>query len=146
MNTITQPVSLKISRLIKASRERVFAAWTNPNELPVWIGCGTRPGQSATIDLRVGGEYHLRMNSEECGEVHIHGIYQVINPPSRLVFTWQSVPCEPMTTPTLVTLDLIERKEGTEVQLTHEGFSTPDACDKHNNGWNSSLDNLAKLV
>jgi uncharacterized protein YndB with AHSA1/START domain len=146
MNTTTHPVSLKVTRLIKASRERVFAAWTDPNQIALWLCPGSRQDQSAEIDLRVGGEYHITMKAEECGEVDLHGVYREVTPPSRLVFTWHSSHCSPAQAETLVTVDLVERKDGTEVQITHEGFPNAEVRDRHSYGWSGSLDNLEKQV
>jgi uncharacterized protein YndB with AHSA1/START domain len=146
--TTTEPISLKLSRLVKAPRERVFAAWTNPKEIVKWMGC--EPGQclSAKIDLRVGGEYQLRMKSMDSGEITVHGVYREIKPPARVVFTWTGTNCtaamEGMST--VVTVDLVEKANGTEVQLTHTGFPTEDVRDRHNYGWSASLESLEKLV
>jgi len=54
MNTTIQPI-LKVSRLIKAPRERVFAAWTNVEDLYNWFGPKESEVKAARLDLRVGG-------------------------------------------------------------------------------------------
>ena len=35
-----QPTALNLSRIIRAPRERVFAAWTDPDLLKQWWGPG----------------------------------------------------------------------------------------------------------
>jgi len=49
--TATAP-KLKIKRLIKAPPERLFAAWTTPDEIVKWFGPETCRVTSAKIDLR----------------------------------------------------------------------------------------------
>jgi uncharacterized protein YndB with AHSA1/START domain len=145
--TLTQPVTLKISRHIKASRERVFAAWTNANEFGQWLGGGNRKVVSASIDLRPGGEYRLKSVGDGC-DIDMVGEYREVKPPERLVFTWTAGGCSPEAKgiQTLVTVELTEQKGGTLLQLTHEGFPTGEICGKHNKGWNASFDVLEKLV
>jgi uncharacterized protein YndB with AHSA1/START domain len=148
MNTTTLPIILKLNRLIKAPRERVFAAWTTPADIQKWLGGEGCLVSSAQVDLRVGGEYRFSMKSAEGGKSEAFGIYRVINPPSQLVFTWNSKGCcagmENMDTQ--VTVDFIEQKDGTEVQITHEGFPDEEIRERHNYGWTGSLDKLEKLA
>jgi glutathione S-transferase len=146
--TLTHPVSLKVSRLIKAPRPRVFAAWTNVNELAQWLGCGPRKILSATNDLRVGGEYKIETISEKYGEMNFAGQYREISPVSRIAFSWKGGNCNPdlKGIDTLVTVDLTEEKDGTLVQITHEGFPTTEIRDRHAEGWTASLEGLEKLV
>jgi len=47
---------------------------------------------------------------------------------------------------TLVTLEFHERGGATELILTHEEFETVDACDRHRQGWPSSLDCLYEYL
>jgi uncharacterized protein YndB with AHSA1/START domain len=146
-STITQPVTLKISRHIKAPRERVFAAWTTANELGSWLGGGNRKFISGSIDLRVGGEYRLKSVGDGC-DIDMVGTYREVKPPERISFTWTAGNCTPefKGAQTLVTVVLTEEKGGTLVQLTHEGFPDAEICEKHNKGWTASLDVLEKLV
>src|SRR3954466_2062918 len=102
MKTAQEPVAtLRVTRLIKAPRERVFAAWTTPEDIDKWFGPETCKVLSARIDLRVGGEYRFRVNSPSCAEeagkateqvMEVFGIYREIKKPSRLVYTWSWEP------------------------------------------------------
>lgn len=150
MNTLTQPVILKVSRHIKASRERVFAAWTTPADIMKWLGGPGCNVTSAKMDLRVGGHYTFLVNkscdgNESCGGMT--GQYREINPPSRLVFTWSPIKAaNEEGFDTQVTVDLTEEKGGTLVTITHEGFPNTEVCELHNIGWTASLEKLEKLV
>ena len=150
MNTTTtsQNLSLKVSRLIKAPRERVFAAWTTPEEIIRWMTPDPTQCLSAKIDLRVGGEYHILLKSDNSDTVKVYGVYREIKPPARLVFTWTGMNCLPAMEgmSTMVAVDLIEQKDGTLVQITHEGFPDAEVRDRHVHGWTGSLENLEKLA
>jgi predicted enzyme related to lactoylglutathione lyase/uncharacterized protein YndB with AHSA1/START domain len=145
--TASQRTDIIVSRLIKAPRERVFAAWTTPSEIMKWFGPDTCHALSAEIDLRVGGEYKFKVKSEMMGETDLAGVYREVNPPSRLVYTWnwKSGPMAEMGE-TVVTVDFAERNGGTEVQITHTGFVSSEGASQHSYGWNGCLDKLEKAA
>jgi uncharacterized protein YndB with AHSA1/START domain/predicted enzyme related to lactoylglutathione lyase len=139
-----EPVAtLRVSRLIKAPRERVFDAWTNPAEIPKWFGPATCSVQSVEMDLRVGGAYHYRVSSEARGTMDLHGRYQEIKRPSRLVYTWtwKNMP-DLEFGETLVTVDFLDKEGFTEVQITHDRLPTKEQRENHSHGWNGCLDKL----
>ncbi|MDE1939311.1 MAG: SRPBCC domain-containing protein, partial [Alphaproteobacteria bacterium] len=47
---------------------------------------------------------------------------------------------------TLVTLTFRKAGTGTDMTIHHEGFSTAERRDGHNNGWNGTFDKLAALL
>jgi uncharacterized protein YndB with AHSA1/START domain len=147
MKTIETTETLTITRLIKAPRERVFEVWTTP-ELAQWLCVGERRVITSKVDFRVGGEYNIHIETADHGDVKFSGTYREINPPSRIVFTWNLGECFPEFSgqSTQVTVDLAEQKGGTLLTLTHEGLPTAEIRDKHEGGWNMSLDNLEKRV
>ncbi len=115
---------LEIKRFINAPRERVFAAWTRPEEMAKWLGGEHRACLSVTADAQVGGQWQIWMKSAQVGETEFHGVYLAVKPPTKLVYTW----CwknHPLmgTGETLVTLEFLELDGGTELHLRHEGFA-----------------------
>ena len=56
-----RPTELRLTRLIKAGRDRVFAAWTDPAILKQWWGPGPITCPEAHIDLREGGTYRIEV-------------------------------------------------------------------------------------
>jgi uncharacterized protein YndB with AHSA1/START domain len=129
-----------VRRVVAAPRTEVFQLWIDAERMPQWIlGGGT-----ATLDVRVGGKYHLDMHYE--GKSYPHdGEYLEISPPERLVFTWISEGTS--WKPSIVTIELIERGEKTEVVLTHEGLpDDPDSAKSHEQGWTEILEWLERLV
>jgi uncharacterized protein YndB with AHSA1/START domain len=138
--------TLSLRRTFKAPRERVFRAWTDPDELRKWWGPEGYVTPSAEVDLRVGGKYRLGMRKLPDGDIfYLSGIYREVRPPERLVYTWRWE-AKPELGETLVTVEFREVGGSTEVILTHEFFPTPQARDDHNRGWSGCLDRLAKLL
>lgn len=137
--------SLTIVRHFAAGPERVFAAWTEPAALKSWFG----PSDAMTIevaetDVRVGGRYRIHMQAPD-GEMHrVGGTYREVEPGRRLVFTWawESTPERE----SIVTVELEPSGNGTRLTLTHEQFFDEAARDRHQQGWNGTLDRLARQL
>ena len=86
-----QGTDLQLRRVIKASRDKVFAAWTRPELLVQWWGPGPVTCPEAQIDLREGGEYRLA-NLETDGSITwISGRFELVRAPEELAYTWTDV-------------------------------------------------------
>lgn len=144
MTTKTE-TSLRVSRLINASPETLFRAWTDPDQLKQWHCPEGITLADAQVELSVGGRYRLRMEDPE-GKVYTAvGAYREIQPARRLVYTWQWEETENDVGETLVTVEFQERGDATEVVLTHELFPAAEAKEHHLQGWTSIFDKLEKL-
>jgi uncharacterized protein YndB with AHSA1/START domain len=133
---------LSIRRRMPASREVVFEAWTDPQGLREWMCPGDTVSAEAKLDLRVGGSYRIVMKSKTRDYVHT-GVYQVVDPPSKLVFTWTR---EEEEAPTLVTVEFIAHGEESELVLTHERFHDADVMKRYQGGWGTIAEKLAAFL
>ena len=130
---------LVVRRLIAAPAKDVFDAWIDAEAMTVWMTPGTSKKADVTLDARVGGRFEIVMRSEH-GTIPHRGVYQVIDRPRRLVFTWNSPYAGDHDS--LVTVDFLARAGGTEVVVTHEKLPTEVAVGQHREGWNGCLDGL----
>ncbi len=140
-----EETTLIVKRIVQASREKIFRAWTDPNAMKKWWGPEGCTPSSAEVDLRVGGRYRIstcRSETEE--EIFVNGEYYEIVSPERIVFTWNWEPPGMQIGETLVTVEFRERGEATEITLTHERFPDEKTRDLHGAGWNSTFNCLAK--
>lgn len=140
--------SVTIRRTIRTSRERVFAAWTEPAHLKNWWRMQAEfDSPVAEVDLRVGGKFRLGMQEPGQEAPYIsHGEFREIDPPARLVYTW-NWEADPFDSgKTLVTVEFLEQGDATEVVLTHSGFPAAAAAAEHDKGWNGVLNQLATLL
>ena len=141
------PVTLELSRVFAAPRNRVFAAWTDSEAIKQWFGPPSCNVTEADFTPRVGGQYHIKIDNVEMGEIELTGTFREVVAPEKLVFTWQW-----LTSPlkeageTLVTVQFIDRGRSTEIRLTHEGFPEAEVRDDHHEGWSGSLDKLGKYL
>jgi uncharacterized protein YndB with AHSA1/START domain len=142
---IISPTALQIKGNFKAPRERVFQAWTNAAALRMWFAVAegfTTP--IAEVDLRIGGRYRLGMQPPDNSPILIvGGVYRLIQPPEKLVFTWSWEAAGPDEPETLVTVEFIALGDETQVVLTHEQFVTTEERDQHGDGWQGCLNRLS---
>ncbi len=138
----TKP-SLTLKRRLKAPPEKVYQAWTQPEQMIHWWGKSTCRDPIAETDVRVGGRFRVQFWAADGEHNSVSGIYREIDPNRRLVFSWAW-----QTTPdrqSQVTVDLKPDGEDTILTLTHEQFFDQKACDDHRVGWMAALDNIEKL-
>lgn len=138
---------VRVSRTFQASRQRVYKAWTDPELLIRWFIEDDGDMRVQELDLRAGGRY--RFEGTAAGRTWaIEGIFREVRPPERLVYTWK-LPDNPefgVLDETMVTVEFRERGSGTEVTVSHEGFTNALARAEHDKGWISCLDRLGRLV
>jgi uncharacterized protein YndB with AHSA1/START domain len=131
--------ALIVKKRIAAPPEEIFPLWLDAAS---WGTFMTPMGTHATVhelDARVGGAYAITMEGGAKTFPH-RGVYKVIEPPTKLAFTWISDGT--MGRETLVTVEL--RRIGsdeTELTLTHTGL--PVGADApHRGGWTEILEIL----
>jgi uncharacterized protein YndB with AHSA1/START domain len=134
---------LQLRRIYAASREEIFAAWTDPQQMREWLCPAGATIPLIEVDLRVGGAFRIDMQSEQGTFTHT-GIYREIVPPERLVFTWSSSATQHEET--LVMVELVQHGGQTELVLTHTGLPDKKSQEMHAMGWDSILDKLAFQV
>jgi len=132
---------LVIRRVLPVPRERVFAAWLDPVSLARWMGTGEGADVTA-LDPRVGGKFRIVMRHGG-GSVEHWGEYQAIDRPSLLCFTWLSANTDHQ--PTLVTVELLERGDSTELILTHRRLPRHQV-DAHRRGWTAIVAALERTL
>jgi len=137
---------VQVKKIIRASRDKVFKAWTQPDLMKRWYAPGEMTVPAVTSDLRVGGAYRIEMRGKMRGQNAdgtVGGKYIRIVPNELLVFTW-SWEGDP-SPETIVTVELEDVNDGTEVTVTHERFASAKSSKKHEYGWTGCLENLALL-
>jgi uncharacterized protein YndB with AHSA1/START domain len=137
-----------ITRIFDAPRERVFKAWTDPDEVAAWFGPEhfDTPRDRIRIDLRVGGRYELTMVRRGGGAEFPLG-YEIVElvEPELLVLRSDPMPEVGMPEPTVVRVELHDH--GTKTRMTLSDGPHPVAGrGPAEGGWNAAFDKLATLV
>jgi uncharacterized protein YndB with AHSA1/START domain len=79
-----------LRRVFTAPPERVWAAWTEPDQLAAWWGKRGWSIDPATLvmDVRPGGAFRHVSVHAETGETMLHdSVYTAVEPPTRLAFS-----------------------------------------------------------
>ena len=140
--------ALELVRVLKAPRERVFAAWIDPEQASRWWLPQDCTPVSCKMDVRAGGGWHRRMRAPDGRVVTKWGAYQEVTSPERLVFTYNSEYADGTIDPeTLVTVTL-EALDGGRTRLTlrHERFWSEPASIGHTGGWTGALNRLEQFT
>ncbi len=132
-STADRPV-LVVRRVMPIARERIFAAWLDAKSLMTWMKPRADATATVEVEARVGGKFKIIMHTGATSIEH-SGEYLVIDPPSRLSFTWISKNTD--FEATVVTVELFAQGGKTEVVLTHRGL--PCMFEEHNQGWTQIL-------
>lgn len=73
-----------LSRVIKARRDVVFSAWSDPKHLPNWFGPAGFDIRTKEIDIRVGGLWRFDMIAPN-GQLYANRmLFRRIEPPSLI--------------------------------------------------------------
>ena len=144
MTAVASIPTVVVKRKIAAPAQQIFDAWLDPTALAEWMRpCSAREKRSdVKVDAREGGAFEIVMHVAS-GPVRHTGVYQTIDAPRRLVFTWNSPHAGQ--NDSLVTVDFRPDGKTTEVVITHERL--PEAARAgHTGGWTDILESLAKQL
>jgi len=146
----TQQLSVLVTRVIPAPRDKVFAAWIDADTRRKWWFTNT-DGTPAhcELDPRVGGRYLIRQiggAEKTIPDVpanyawEMTGEFLEIDRPNRIVFTWNVNHPNAKMTDERVTVEFADANEGTQVSITHVGMTTEQMRDGTEEGWTQILE------
>jgi uncharacterized protein YndB with AHSA1/START domain len=129
--------AIRFERVLRAPMERVWHALTTPEGLAPWLG-------AATVDLRAGGAFVL-----DFGESEMRGRILTLEPPTRLVLSWQEWAdgevAEYGITPDFhseLSFELEPLPHGTRLTLLHRLIETDEIMASFLGGWHAHLEAL----
>lgn len=138
--------SVTLHRVIKASPEKIYRAFTDPLAMASWL---PPYGFLCTVhkfDAKVDGEYRMSFTNFSTGHSHSFGGHFVEMIPNEFLkytdkFEDPNMPGE-MTT----TVCLRKVSVGTDLKVTQEGIPDMIPVEACYLGWQESLDKLIRLV
>jgi uncharacterized protein YndB with AHSA1/START domain len=139
-------VALVVRRFVRAPAEQVFAAWTEPELLRRWWGPRPVTCCDAFVDLRVGGTYRIGNAMPDGTVLWISGEFEVVERPTRLVYSWLVEGKSRESDRSLVTVRFDARDGGTDVIVVHERVESANVRREHELGWVGCLDGLVALL
>lgn len=151
------PSTTRTSRVIHASREAVYRAFTDPAALAVWLCPGEMTARVHDFDGRVGGGYRMSLfyPATEPGspgksaerEDRYTARFVELSPPSRLVEAITFETADPAFAGEMRMVVTLEARDGgTEVTLLFEDIPPGIRPEDNDAGTRSSLEKLAGYV
>ena len=147
-------LDLTVSRIIKAPREAVWEAWTDPASFEQWWIPAPEKCQVETMDLRAGGGFRTLMSSDgKNWGPHLDDCFLAVDDLERIVFTTAlSEGWRPAAGKLLVTAEitLSDHPDGTEY-ISYVMHKDSADCDMHDEmgfqeGWGTATGQLATLT
>jgi len=109
-----RPSIVRVAKRLRASPDRVFAAWLDAAIAPRWLfATAARPSTAVEIDARVGGSFRF-VERRRSAAIEYTGRYLQIVPSRRVVFAL-SIDRGPDST---VTVEIARRRSGCELVLS----------------------------
>ena len=132
-----------------ASPERIFRAFTAPEDLVQWFG--NHALEKAEVDLRVGGSWVFTFAEKDGERDILHGQYGEIDPGRTLVFTWrhhkETAEGKGEVSPaSVVAVSFTAVKDGTHVRLIHSLVGTESARLNICGGWDDCFGDLDRIL
>ncbi|MEM7458260.1 MAG: SRPBCC domain-containing protein [Pseudomonadota bacterium] len=140
-----------VEGVFKTTAERMFAAWTTPDDLKQWFGPGPGHLDLVDVDLREGGAWRFAYGMRDGQSNELSGAYEVIDAPRKLVFSWIHTRKfadgrAERTDASKVTITFDERADGTLVRLVHEAIKTRDGRLGVRGGWDGGYVRLDDFI
>jgi len=133
-----------LTRNLDASPEQIWNAWTSPDEVAEWWHPrgATTPRDSVKLDVKAGGRYQYTMIDGDTGnEVVSGGEYTVVDPNSKLAFSW-GYPDDSVDDSPLVTVTIDDLGGLTRLTFDIRGVDGMPGDGFFYDGWESTLDSL----
>ena len=137
-------LSFELDRTYPATPERVWAAWTDADQLQRWVLPDPEWRlSSCEVDPREGGGYRLRFGPRPAGDAYREtATYTVFEPVERLVLDVLTEG-EDMSESSRCTVLLVPVEGGTRLELTVEGLSDGETAEGMRVGWTWCLEGIA---
>jgi uncharacterized protein YndB with AHSA1/START domain len=138
--------TIRLHRVLRASPEKVYRAFLDPDALAKWLPPNGFTGKVHQLDAKVGGGYRMSFTNFATGKSHsFGGAYLELAPHERIRYS------DKFDDPNLAgsmqtTIVLKEVFCGTELNVVQEGIPSVIPAEACYLGWQESLVLLAKLI
>ena len=139
---------IAMTRVFDAPRELVFEAYTDPKHIPHWWGLRDHTTIVDTMDVRPGGLWRYVQRAPDGTEFAFNGEYREVEPPARLVSTFEFEGMPGHVVVDTATFDEVDGKTTLTVTSLFQSVADRDGMLESGMeaGANESWDRLAELL
>jgi uncharacterized protein YndB with AHSA1/START domain len=138
--------TVRLHRVLRATPERVYKAFLDPDALVKWIPPYGFTGKIHHMDVRVGGGYKMSFTNFGTGSSHSFACTFVELTPNEQIKYTDKFDDPNMPGEMQVTVSLCSVACGTELTIVQEGIPAAIPVEFCYLGWQESLSLLAHLV
>lgn len=140
--------SVKVEKEFSVPVEALFDAWTAPEQLKQWWKPMGHQLVDVTNDLREGGRVEYRFETGTENSLTVNGEYLEVKPAEKLVYTWNWQVNQPGLhhSEYKLTLNFSSSQHGSKIEVSQENFKDQESVLPHQEGWERSLEDLAKFL
>jgi uncharacterized protein len=153
----SQKRELTLTRILDATKDEVWEAWTDGNAMEKWWGPREMKGETKELEAKIGGRIDIDMIAEiQLGDIKrgsrfpMKGVFKEIIPNKKLVFTSTAFMDGKPFIEDMKTITLEEHNGKTKMTVhvqvlkTHPGAE--QALAGMEMGWNQTLDKLEEFL
>lgn len=159
-NTHSTGAVTSVSRVIKAPRKTVYAAFVEADAVATWLAPGTMTGKVYTFEPKVGGAIHMSLTYQDVAESPdgkggkssadsdtFTGKFTELVPDEKIVWVTEFESEDPAFAGEMTLIwSLVDVDGGTEVTVRCENIPRGIRPEDNEEGSRSSLDKLAAFV
>ena len=158
--------TISVTRVFRAPRAFVYAAWTDATHLAQWFGPEVASIPECVANARVGGRWRVVMRMPDGIDYPIDGTFVELVPHEKIVFTmntdrhpdaWHKMIDDARPVPTgakgspITTTVLLTERDGFTTMKVMQAFDVETDAGVHysmgaRDGWGQSFDKLERLL
>jgi len=138
----------ELCRHLDAAPDLVFVAFADPVLVRRWLTPSPEVRLDVlSFDFRVGGAYRFAYHVPGGAIMHVNGVFRAIEPPSRIVFSWNiEPPDEHAGVQSEVRVAIAPDGDGSKLHIRHVKLALTGAPERHAEGWRGATEQLATLL
>ena len=137
---------VEVRRRLSATPQQVFEAFAEKGLVGRWLS--PSPLIALTVlqfEFRVGGIYRFAYHMPDGRTMKVGGVYKSIEPPSKIVFSWNiEPPDEHAGLLSEVFVSITPEGDGAGLLIRHENLSLSGSASRHAEGWRGAVDLLER--
>lgn len=129
--------------------ERLYAAWTTPEDLKQWWKPSENHLTNVELDNKEGGHIKYEFDNKEGQHVvTITGQYKEVKPNEKLVYTWNwdIASGNVKESDHQLTIEFSAEGSGSKLTVLQENFENGEAVKPHEEGWEKALNDLSDYL
>lgn len=131
-------VPVVLSAELKASPSKVFAAWTDVEQLTKWYGCATDMLWTVHEWNPVeGGAIHVSLDFDGT-PYEVRGRFVVVDEPHRLRYEWEAGQ--------VITVTIEANGTGSKMTVEHAGLPNDEMDQIVTGGWTASMTQILEVL